>query len=288
MDFVQWCKRVDYWRSNIRHMWMERSERERLLRYLETADLDDAEDLKEFLSHNRFTSFPYEWALEVNWPFPDVYWDKEKKMYYVDWNGKRLYWRRGDKKKGVAQCVRTLYREQYEKSPHRYVFPADMKNAVVADIGAAEGCFALDVIDRVQHIYLFECDDVWMDPLAATFAPWKEKVTIVKKYVGTGIDEDCITLDEYFTDKSLDFIKVDIEGAEIDMLSSGRETLARKVRGANVCLYHREKDEADIINLLRELGYTCKVNPGYILYPYSEEPQGCFRRGVVQAKRKLP
>ena len=298
MDFVKWYRRMDYWRSNQRHMWQERTERERLLQYLDTAELDDVDELKSFFSKNRFWYIPYEWALEKNFPKPRVDFDEQKKMYYADWHGKKLYWRRGDRKKDVSKCVRTLSIEQHEKSPHRYNLPVNLKGAVIADVGAAEGCFTLDVIDQISHAYLFECDEAWVEPLNATFAPWKEKVTIVKKFVGNQDDDAFITLDDYFKDKPLDFIKADIEGAELDMLSSGAETLRCKVSCVNVCLYHRDTDEADITSLLRNCGYSCKVNPGYMFFHGSDDPgnwvcrsknpKDWFRRGVVQAERKLP
>ena len=79
MDLAKWYKSIDYWRSNHRHMWQERAERERLLEYLDTAELDDVDELKSFFSQNRFWYIPYEWALEKNFPNPRVDYDEQKR-----------------------------------------------------------------------------------------------------------------------------------------------------------------------------------------------------------------
>ena len=51
--------------------------------------------------------------------------------------------------------------------------------------------------------------------MEATFAPYKEKITIVRKYVSDVDEEDNITLDTFFRDegKFIDnlFLKMDIE-----------------------------------------------------------------------------
>ena len=51
--------------------------------------------------------------------------------------------------------------------------------------------------------------------MEVTFAPYKEKITIVRKYVSDVDDEDNITLDTFFRDegKSIDnlFLKMNIE-----------------------------------------------------------------------------
>ena len=73
-----------------------------------------------------------------------------------------------------------------------------MKGKSLLDVGSAEGIFTLDVIDLIEHAYLFECDDEWVEALEATFLPWKDKITIVRKYVSDMDDENNTTLDSYF------------------------------------------------------------------------------------------
>ncbi len=71
-------------------------------------------------------------------------------------------------------------------------------NDILSDIGAAEGNFSLSVIDKVQHVYLFETDNDWIEALEKTFEPWKEKVSIIHKFVGNKDTDTCITLDSFF------------------------------------------------------------------------------------------
>ena len=80
----------------------------------------------------------------------------------------------------------------------------------------------------------------------------------------------------------------------MDMLSAGEETLRHKVRGANVCLYHRATDEENILGLLRTYGYTCNVNPRHMFFykndivgQHCDNPKDWLRRGVVRAERKV-
>lgn len=56
---------------------------------------------------------------------------------------------------------------------------ASVANSIVADIGTAEGIFALNIIHSVKKVYLFECDPEWIIPLEKTFAPWINKIEIV-------------------------------------------------------------------------------------------------------------
>ncbi len=266
-------------------MHREYADRNRLLAYLQTIDWEDAEELRHFFSQHCFARVPYFWAEELSYLDVEVTFDEDKKMYYGDWNGRRLYWKRGETKRSVQRNIHYLRIEQLPQSPHRYLLPKDLPIATVADLGAAEGSFALDIIDRVGHVYLFECDPEWEEPLAATFAPWKEKITIVSKYIGRNCDNEHTTLDEYFRDKSLDFIKADIEGAEVDAIAYGKEIMKNKVRAAAICLYHRSTDENDVLSLLYEYGYQCEVNPRHMFFHEGDNPKDWLRRGVVQAQR---
>ncbi len=273
------------WQKNYRHMRRETAERKKVLEYLETATFDDAEYLKSFFTHHCFDIFPYVWNNETVYSEDDVQFDSRYGLFYVYWNGKKLYWKRGVKKRIIKQDLNGLKLEQHDGSPHKYNI--DKNNyAYIADLGTAEGCFTLDVIDYVEHAYLFECDSEWFEPLEATFAPWQHKITLVKKFVGRFSDETHITLDEFFENTPVDFIKADIEGAEIDMLIGGERTFKENVIGANICLYHRPTDEQDIISLLEAYGYKCMVNSGYMFMPQDNTaPSTWFRHGLVNAER---
>ncbi len=284
---MEWYRRFYKWQKNWRHMRRERTERIKLLKYLEDADIQGRDQLRLYFKTHCFNTFPYFWADDEIYSDDDVLFDNQYGLYYVYWNGKKLYYKKGVKKRIVKQNINSLKLEQYKGSPHRYSMEFDAK--YIADLGAAEGCFALEVIEQVEHVFLFECDPVWLEPLEATFAPWRDKVTIETKFIGRQSDELHTTLDEYFYDKPLDFIKADIEGAEVEMLIGGEKTLREKVQGVNVCLYHRPSDESDILSILHSYGYRCFVNPGYMLMMENKnDPSTWLRHALVQAIRINP
>ena len=114
-------------------------------------------------------------------------------------------------------AYRGLLIEQDKRSAHRYVDSyEELKGKTLLDIGAAEAIFTLDTIEYIDHAYLFECDESWIKALEATFAPYKEKITIVRKYVSDVDEEDNITLDTFVREAGnlLDnvFLNVELDG----------------------------------------------------------------------------
>jgi len=56
----------------------------------------------------------------------------------------------------------------------------------------------LNAIEKVSKIILFETNVNWVEALNATFEPWKDKVTIVNKFVGNINNSTNTTHDSYF------------------------------------------------------------------------------------------
>lgn len=107
--------------------------------------------------------------------------------------------------------------------------------------------------------------------MEATFAPYKEKITIVRKYVSDVDDEDNITLDTFFRDegKSIDnlFLKMNIEGYErialegaVHILEHGRQI------GGSVCIYHLHDDKKVIESELKKFNLKTSIQPGYLYF----------------------
>ena len=89
--------------------------------------------------------------------------------------------------------------EQDLRSPHHYLDSIEeVKGKTFVDVGSAEGFTSLEVIEKASHIYLFEQDTLWIEALNATFEPWKDKVSIIPKYVSNNNSEQEITLDTFF------------------------------------------------------------------------------------------
>ena len=285
LSLIEFKRKYHNWRL----MKKQKSYRKEILDYLEGKETEkELKELIPFFQSHCFEALPYSWIDDVYYDEIMVRFDSQTGLYYTLWNGKKLYWKRNIKPKRIKKSVHALLMEQDKRSPHKYVFNGDMNQAVIADLGTAEGIFTLDIIDRVKHAYLFECDADWIEPLEATFLPWKDKVTIVNKMIGRCVDRQTTTLDDFFADKPVDFVKADIEGAEVDMLIGGEKTFRNKVQMMNICAYHRVSDEHDILQILYNYGFECLLTKGYMFIQQSDcKPSEWFRRGLVIGKRPV-
>ena len=229
-----------------------------------------------------YSPYPYVWKKEYDRRHYDVMVDSENGFPYVLHNGKRLYFKRNSENSAEA-VYRALLIEQDKRSAHRYVNSyEELKGKTLLDIGTAEGIFTLDTIEYIDHAYLFECDEAWIEALETTFAPWREKITIVRKYVSDVDDENNVTLDTYFKDKSSEnlFLKMDIEGYERKALKGAVHllTTSQQISGS-VCIYHLHDDEAVITNLLSSNGLKTEIQPGYLYFEREMRP------AIVRFKR---
>lgn len=223
-----------------------------------------------FIGRHGIVSCPGEFMLKYRDTKISIYRDEEKNMKYVLHNGKKLFFPDKYDEKSLTTLYRSLIIEQDIESAHRYVVSYDeLKDMTLCDIGSAEGIFSLDTIEYVKQVYLFECEEFWIEALNNTFEPWKEKVTIIRKYVGDKSEGNFITIDDFMKDKSADhlFLKMDIEGAEKSALKGAAETLKNgKHNQLAVCVYHRDEDPAYISGLMQSFGYKTEFTNGYIYW----------------------
>lgn len=220
--------------------------------------------------------------------------DKGNGLFYTVYNGKKMYLSKKFKLKYHAvRYMRNLIMEQDSKSPHRYLTSQfNVKSDdIIYDIGAAEGIFALDVIDKAKKIYLFECDPGWIEALQYTFAPYKNKIEIVNKYVSDINDDNNITIDyftEHFNENSVvNFIKMDIEGYEEAALRGAAHTLDTQADlKLATCIYHLPHQEEDVKKLLSSFDNT--PTDGYMLYYYDYNiAEDYLRHGVLRSVKKV-
>ena len=197
--------------------------------------------------------------------------------------------KKGMNKKQAAGYFNRLFLDQDKDSPHYYRTDetAFTGNEVVVDAGTAEEIFAADVLDRVKRVYAFECDSDWLESLRLTFAD-TDKVIIVPMGLGCEVSDGFTTLDEYFKDEKVDFIKADIEGYECDMIRAGSKVL-EKTSKAVICAYHRENDARDLKKLLKDRGFSVEISTGFVILNstnYKKLTPPYLRRGVIYATKE--
>jgi len=269
----------------------------------------------------RFPMYPYSWANEYELKEFSCEEDKNYGLFYVENKGLKLYFPKSYKREICLSHALLMGLEQDLLSPHRYVTKENKmwgalerseneipkytshfveQGDIVADIGASCGNFSISVIENAKHIYLFEADRIWNEPLQKTFEKYKDKITIVNKYVSDIDNENSITLDTFFKDKEVNFIKADIEGYEQQLLNGAKSILSRRCgewryMKCSICTYHRPQDEKDFGKFFRELGYETSFPDSHMFLPIDSksyfdgkpQPQNMsyFRKGVLMANK---
>ncbi|MBR4620615.1 MAG: FkbM family methyltransferase [Salinivirgaceae bacterium] len=257
-------------------------------------------DFSNEISHIKNTNdliFPYKKTKTIEHVSAGI--DSDLQMPYVIHNGKKLYFPAQMTIDNAIGTYRNYIENENilgggyrEKEPHKYeseqikVEDGD----VLLDIGCAEALFALDHIEKVKKVYLIESDPYWIDALNATFKPYADKVTIVRKYISDKDTENSVTLKTLLQNDESDslYIKMDIEGYERMVLDSSIKFLAgkKKVKMA-CCTYHRAKDFDELSALLASNGFRTEASDGYMIFPFGGELQPpYFRKGVLRAEKK--
>jgi len=245
-------------------------------------------EIINYLEKRRLTAIPYNFCSKYSTKDIAVYYDKTSDLLYVLHNNKRLFFPYNNKET-VRKTYNSLCIEQDENSPHRYAAEKYIAKDgdIIADIGAAEGIWALDNVEKAGKIYLFECQSKWIKALEKTFEPWKEKTVIVSKYVSNTDEGNNVTLDIFFAKNKVDIIKADIEGMEIKLLEGSKKLLnsSDNLR-LLLCTYHQKDDAEKIKEILENNGYTTEYSKGYIFHLTDtklDEPY--IRRGIIRARK---
>jgi hypothetical protein len=232
---------------------------------------------------------PYPFVFSHDHNLIEVFKDEEKDLFYVLHMGKRLYYSRFFRSEAdVRLAYNGLCIEQDERSPHRYL-AGDFnirQHDIVADIGAAEGNFSLEAVDKADALYIFEPDERWVEALNATFEPWKEKVHIINKWVSDTDSDECVTFDSFFGERPVDFIKIDAEGADkLVLKGAGNKLSGSRPLKVAVCTYHRKHDAKITEKFLREYGFSYSFSGGYLLFIHNRLTPPYFRRGLIRAQK---
>lgn len=244
-----------------------------------------------YLEKNDLSVFPYDFFNHYKTKKIIVLIDDTCQMPYVIHSNKKLYFKRSWSEKHIIDAYRFLLAEQDIKSAHCYLTAeyTIKDNAIVVDVGAAEGIFVIGEIERIKHVYLIETDPEWIEALKETYKPWNNKITIINKFISDKDDEQNLRLDTYFnSDEQIDFLKIDVDGAEQALINGAEKTISDKVDMLAICTYHKTNDNNDFSKYLLSKNYRIENSKGYMLFYFDagfEAPY--FRRGLIKAKKNF-
>jgi len=258
--------------------------------YSKTSDAltDEMNAVLTYIKAHPISIFPYPFQNNYNVNDIEIFRDDKKGLSYVMLDGRRLYFKKRWSEKRIRHSFNELKREQDPQSPHRYLnqnFEVE-EGDILADIGVAEGNFALGAAEKAKALYLFETDREWVEALNATFEPWKDKVHIINKFVSDKNDSKQTTLDDFLEDKEpITFLKIDVDGAEAKLLKGCERILSQKSPlKIALCTYHKQNDEAEFTELLTKKGFAVSHSDGYMLFYTDKKIKApYFRRGLIRA-----
>lgn len=227
-----------------------------------------------------------------------VIWDKKINLPYIEFEDivgikRNMYFPRNfhfEIQDGI-QVLPDILWEQCAGSPHLYTFGEHSisEGDVIADGGVCEGNFALRYAEIASEIYLFEPDHWWDEAHHYTFKQFEDKVRYYHMGLSNREGRQSVVMDRIFQDgnKRLDFLKMDIEGAEIDALEGAEKTLEANDVKLSVCSYHKKEDERLIKNLLQKYGYETTVSNGVVVFLWDEDIWRSldFRKAIVYGKK---
>ncbi len=249
----------------------------------------EEDEVYSFLQKESLKVFPYPFVHLYNPSNVKVNMDETNGLKFVWHKGKRLYFQRGWGNDRIKRAYAMLCCEQHPDSPHCYTDSAFFvsPDSIIADVGSAEGIFALEHIETCRHVYLFETDKGWTEALNATFAAWKDKVTIVNRFVSDKNSGDNVTLDSYFAERDVNFIKADVEGAERFLLSGACEIMKRpQLHRIAITVYHRPDDGSVLWQQLEDAGFVPRYTHGFMVFGGLHKPERPYlRRGVILAEK---
>lgn len=279
-------------KENIEVSWRDFLEKMQLLVRYENCKEEEIAEVTAYLREHPLQVFNYAFTEKYRREETEICYDEAKMLYYVYYGGKKMYFSAAyDTEEKVREYYRSILLEQDAASPHRYLTEdfGMPEGAVVIDAGVAEGNFALSIIHRARKVYLFEPDAMWAEALEHTFAPYGEKVVIIRKALSNYTNGDTTTIDQALQGERVDFLKMDIEGEEYYALQGAESTIARSPgMKCVICTYHQEFAYEVIRHFLEQSGFATKASRGYMWYPDGSNMLRLpvLRKGVIRGEKR--
>ena len=215
---------------------------------------------------------------------PDI--NKEYLVIKLISCNKPLYWPAQFSMRDLYQVIAEIFNKD---DWHYYEIDETLvkKGDVVVDCGASEGAFSLKNYEKAQFIYIIEPVIIFTDALKKTFNNVKNIEIIncaltddISKTVlmdqnsifsslkaSTGKKTKSATIDELFYNKGIeiDFIKMDVEGAEESVLRGAAETIRRYKPKMAIAAYHDTNDWHEMVRFVKDVcpKYNYKIKGIY-------------------------
>ncbi len=160
----------------------------------------------------------------------------------------------------------------------------DFDNRVYIDCGAFDGATVKQYIDFVEgnyrRIFLFEPSEKNLQIMNENLrsvtnlvvvdkAAWSTRTVLyfnengsesTVNEEGDGASVETIPIDDVVKEEVVSFIKMDIEGSELQALIGARKTIARCLPKLAICCYHKKEDIIDFYLFLKEFIDAGKYN----------------------------
>lgn len=175
----------------------------------------------------------------------------------------------------IGDITDKIYNTQYFELPEL----SHTDNEVFVDVGCCDGATSLNFVnwwhEKYSQIYAFETDPININKIKGNFTKaniW-DKATLIPKGVwncetdlkfnslGNGnsalTDLGTVTvpltkIDNELSKKKITYMKMDIEGAELNALKGAKKVICEQKPKLAICVYHKREDIFDIPNLLME------------------------------------